>query len=197
MTDIDPSDQKAILRRYLQRGRDAMVSKLDGASEYDIRRPMTPTGTNLLGLVKHLANVEFEYFGPCFGRPSADAIPFAEDDPNADMVAEASESREYIVGRYRKAWARADETISSLPLDAPGRVPWWGPDGRDVTLQWILIHMATETHQHAGHADIVREMIDGAAGRGKPGVNLPSTDPAWWQAYRERVERAAKEASAS
>jgi hypothetical protein len=194
MTDLDKSDQKEILRRYLQRGRDAMISKLEGASEYDIRRPMTPTGTNLLGLVKHLANVEFEYFGPCFGRPSDDVVPFTEDDPNADMVAEATESREYIVGRYRKAWAWADETISSLPLDAPGHVPWWK---MDVTLQWILVHMATETHRHAGHADIVREMIDGSAGLGKPGDNLPSSDPAWWQAHRERVERAAREASGS
>jgi hypothetical protein len=188
MTFPDQFDQKDILLRYLQRGRDAMVSKLDGASEYDIRRPMTPTGTNLLGLVKHLANVEFEYFGACFGRPSDDVVPFSEDDPNADMVAEATESREYIIDRYRKAWARADETISSLPLEATGHVPWWG---RDATLQWILIHMATETHRHAGHADIVREIIDGAAG-----VDT-TTDPAWWQAYRERVERAAKDASAS
>jgi Protein of unknown function (DUF664) len=194
MTDLDPSDQKDILLRYLQRGRDSMLSKLDGASEYDIRRPMTPTGTNLLGLVKHLANVEFEYFGECFGRPSGEAVPFVEEDPNADMVAEASQSRKYIVDRYRRAWAWADETISSLPLDAKGHVPWWK---RDVTLQWILVHMATETHRHAGHADIVREMVDGTAGLNKPGGSMPSSDPGWWQAYRDRVERAAREASGS
>jgi hypothetical protein len=188
MTDPDLFDHKGILLRYLQRGRDAMVSKLDGLGEYDIRRPVTPTGTNLLGLVKHLANVEFEYFGECFGRPSGEAVPFNEEDPNADLVAEAAESREDIIDRYKKAWAWADETISSLPLDAVGHVPWWG---RDVTLQWILVHMATETHRHAGHADIVRETIDGAAG-----VDTTS-DPAWWQAYRDRVERAAREASGS
>lgn len=188
-------DQKSTLQRYLQEGRDSIVSKLDGLSEYDIRRPMTPTGTNLLGLVKHLSQIEHGYFGETFGRPSPDAIEFDfEHDPNADLVAEAGESRPYIIGLYHGAWEHANTTISTLPLDAPGRVPWWGSRG-DVTLQQILVHVTAETHRHAGHADIVREMIDGVAGARRPGDNLPPGDAAWWKAYHNRVERAAREAS--
>jgi hypothetical protein len=188
-------DQKTILRRYLQEGRDAMLFKLDGLSEYSIRRPMTPTGTNLLGLVKHLSQIELGYFGETFGRPSPDALKLDfEHNPNADMVAEAGESRAYIIGLYRDAWEHANATISQLPLDAPGRVPWWGDRG-DVTLQRILVHVATETHRHAGQADIVREMIDGAVGLRSPGNNLPPGDAAWWKAHHDRVERAAREAS--
>lgn len=73
-------------------------------------------------------------------------------------------------------------------------MPWWGDRG-DVTLQRILVHVATETHRHAGQADIVRETIDGIAGLRRPGDNLPPGDAAWWKAYHDRVERAAREAS--
>jgi len=191
------SDQKSDLHRYLRTGREALVWKLDGLSEYDVHRPLTPTGTNLLGLVKHLASVETGYFGEVFGRPFGESLPwFAEDaEVNADMWATADESREQIVGLYRRAWAHSDATIDELPLDAPGRVPWWGERG-DVTLHLILIHMIAETDRHAGHADIVRELIDGAAGLRKDNDNLAPGDRAWWESYRAKVERAAKEAAA-
>jgi uncharacterized damage-inducible protein DinB len=191
------SDQKSDLHRYLRTGREALVWKLDGLSEYDVHRPLTPTGTNLLGLVKHLATVETGYFGEVFGRPFGESLPwFAEDaEMNADMWATADESREQIVGLYRRVWAHSDATIDELPLDAPGRVPWWGERG-DVTLHLILIHMIAETDRHAGHADIVRELIDGAAGLRKDNDNLPPGDRAWWEGYRANVERAAKEAAA-
>jgi hypothetical protein len=190
------SDQKSDLHRYLRTGREALVWKLDGLSEYDVRRPLTPTGTNLLGLVKHLATVETGYFGEVFGRPSGESLSwFAEDaEMNADMWATADELREQIVGLYRRVWAHSDATIDELPLDTPGRVPWWGERG-DVTLHLILIHMIAETHRHAGHADIVRELIDGAAGLRKDNDNLPPGDRAWWESYRAKVERAAKEAA--
>ena len=189
------TDEKAILHRYLERGRDAVLWKLDGLSEYDVRRPMTPTGTNLLGLIKHLASVELEYFGACFGRPSGEPLPWAAADAemNADMWAAPGETREQITGLYHRARAHADATIEALPLDAPGRVPWWGDRG-DVTLQQILVHMVAETQRHAGQADIVREMIDGAAGLGAAGSNLPEESPQWWAEYREKLERAARDA---
>ena len=77
----DPfSDPKAELQGYLQGARDALVWKLDGLSEYDIRRPMTPTGTNLLGLVKHCAGTELGYFGFVFGRPADEPTPWIDDD---------------------------------------------------------------------------------------------------------------------
>ena len=189
------SDQKADLRRYLQEARDALLWKLDGLSEYDVRRPVVPTGTNLLGLVKHLANVELGYFGDTFGRPCADKVPLDESDPNSDMFAAPDESREFITGLYRRAWAHADATIDALALDATGHVPWWPPDRNEVTLHRILVHVIAETCQHAGHADIIRELVDGAVGLAAERPNLPSGDEAWWTAYRERVERAAQEAA--
>ncbi len=181
------------LHRYLQVGREAVAWKLDGLSEYDVRRPVVPTGTKLLGLVKHLASVELGYFGVCFGRPPGEDLPWWRDDAeaNADMWATAEESRQDIIALYRRAWAHSDATIEALDLDSLGRVPWWPPDRAEVTLHRILLHVATETHRHAGHADIVRELIDGAAGLRQGNENLPDEDAAWWAEYRRRIEQAA------
>jgi len=190
------SDVKSDLQKYLQEGRDALLWKLDGLSEYDVRRPMTPTGTNLLGVVKHVASVEAEYFGVVFDRPFGEPLPwFAEDaEANADMWATADESREQIIGLYRRVWAHSDATIEALPLDAQGTVPWWSEDKRQVTLHRILVHMTVETHRHAGQLDIVRELIDGVAGLRKPGDNLAPGDETWWADYRARLEAAARKA---
>ncbi|KOV23383.1 DinB family protein [Streptomyces heliomycini] len=191
-TDAAKSD----LRRYLQEARDALLWKLDGLPEYDVRRPLTPTGTNLLGLVKHAAGVELGYLGDTFDRPSGEPMPWLADgaEPNGDMWATAEESREDVTGLYRRAWAHADATIEALPLDTTGRVPWW-PDGRDeLTLHHAVVRVIADTHRHAGHADILRELMDGAAGESPTGTSLPSDDPAWWKAYRDRLERVAREA---
>ncbi|MEU6644708.1 DinB family protein [Saccharomonospora sp. NPDC046836] len=189
-------EAKATLHRYLRTARDAMLWKLDGLGEYDIRRPLTPTGTNLLGLVKHLAGCEAGYFGGVFGRPFPEALPWLSDDaePNADMWATADESREQIVGLYRRVWAHSDATIERLGLDAVGEVPHWPRERSQVTLHQILVHMTAETHRHAGHADIVRELIDGAVGLRQDVDNLPpGTTPQWWAGYRLRLSRVARE----
>jgi hypothetical protein len=184
------SDPKADLTRYLQIARDVLLWKLEGLSEYHVRRPLTPTGTNLLGLVKHVASVEAGYLGECFGRPFEEPLPWLADDaePNADLWATADESRDQIVGLYRKVWAHSDKTIAALPLDAPGRVPWWPAERAEVTLHRILIHMIAETHRHAGHADVVRELIDGRVGLREDNENMAPVDDAWWASYRERLE---------
>ena len=192
---IDP-DPKGDLRRYLQVAREAMLWKLDGLSEYDVRRPMVPTGTNLLGLVKHLASVEIGYFGETFGRPFAERLPWLEEgaEPNADMWASPDESRPEIVGLYHRAWAHSDATIGALALDAIGQAPWWPEERREVTLHRILVHMIAETDRHAGQADIVRELIDGATGLRQDNGNLAPGDRTWWAEYRNRLEVAAREA---
>jgi Protein of unknown function (DUF664) len=190
-------DQKADLRRYLQDARDALLWKLEGLSEYDIRRPLVPTGTNLLGLVKHLASVEMGSFGDTFGRPCPDQLSWDESEPNSDMFAAPGESREFITGLYRRAWAHADATIETLPLETVGRVPWWPADRNEVTLHHMLVRVATETSRHAGHADIIRELIDAAVGQTASRPNLPPGDQAWWQSHHDRVERAAQEAAGS
>jgi uncharacterized damage-inducible protein DinB len=189
---------KGDLHRDLQAGRDGLLWKLDGLPEYDVRRPMTPTGTNLLGLVKHLTFVELGYFGGVFGRPVPEAQSWIDDDgaePNWDMWATAEESREQITRGYRAAWEHADTTIGALPLEAAGEVSWWRPERRSVTLHQILAHVVAETHRHLGHADIVRELIDGAAGLRADNDNLAPGDAAWWESYRNQLERVAKDAA--
>jgi uncharacterized damage-inducible protein DinB len=189
-------DAKAELHLYLQRAREALLWKMEGLSEYDIRRPLTRTGTNLLGIVKHVASVELGYFGEVFGRPVDIELPWFEDDaePNADMWATPDQSRAEIVDMYRRSWQLADDTIAALPLDAPGEVPWWGDQGA-VTLHRILVHMIAETQRHAGHADIVRELIDGTVGLRRDVDNMAPGDEAWWSGYRDRVEQAARDAA--
>ena len=188
-------DAKAEFHMYLQRAREVLLWKLDGLGEYDIRRPLTPTGTNLLGIVKHVASVELEYFGPVFGRPTGLSLPWASADAEAgaDMWATPDESRDEIVGLYRRSWQLADETIAELPLDAPGTVPWWGDQGA-VTLHRILVHMIAETQRHAGHADIVRELIDGSVGT-RAGDFIESLDQATWRDHYDRVEAGARSAA--
>jgi hypothetical protein len=190
------TDPKSELHHYLRRNREALLWKLDGLGEYDLRRPVVPTGTNLLGLVKHVASIEAGYLGDTFGRPFPQPLPWLDDDaePNADMWATPEESRDDIVGLYRRASAHADETIAALPLDAVGHVPWWPAERSAATLHKILVHMIDETARHAGHADLVRELIDGSAGLRPDSDNLAPGDEAWWRDYRERLERAAKEA---
>jgi uncharacterized damage-inducible protein DinB len=191
MVSFDP---KTDLVHYLQQAREALLWKLDGLSDYDVRRPLVPTGTNLLGLVKHVASVEAGYFGETFGRPFGEPMPWIADDAedNADMWATESESREQIVGLYRRVWAHSDKTIAELPLDAPGRVPWWPAERAAVTLHQILAHMIAEAARHPGHADIVRELIDESVGVRASHSNLPPGDKQWWSAYRERLERVAR-----
>jgi uncharacterized damage-inducible protein DinB len=191
-------DAKADLHIYLQRARDTLLWKLEGLGEYDIRRPLTPTGTNLLGIVKHAASAELGYFGDVFGRPHGVPLPWFSDgaEPNADMWATPDESRDEIVALYRRAWQHADETVAALPLDATGRVPWWGDNGT-VTLHRILLHVIADTQRHAGQADIVRELIDGAAGLLKESDSLAPGDQDWWSDYRDRLEEAARRAAAT
>ena len=190
MTD----DHKAILKRYLGRSRDAVLWKVEGLSEHHVRRPLTPTGTNLLGVVKHLAGVEAGYLGDCFGRPVPDMPPWYAElmadtlEDNGDMWATADESRDEILDLYRRVGAHTDALLDDLDLDHVGAVPWWGEDGTAVTVQWLLVHMIAETNRHAGQMDIVRELIDGAAGMRPDATNLPEGGPDDWENYRNRLQ---------
>jgi Protein of unknown function (DUF664) len=188
-------DPKRILHRYLDKQRKVLLAKLDGVSERDVRWPMTQTGTNLLGLVKHVASNELAYFGEVFDRPSNVPLPWFDEgaETNADMWAAAEESRDDIVALYELAAAHADATIDALALDSPGRVLWWPPERQQVTLQQIMVYVTAEIARHAGHADIIRELIDGAAGDNDG--NLPDQTAQEWASYRLRLEEAAVEAS--
>ncbi|KUL54101.1 DinB family protein [Streptomyces sp. NRRL S-1521] len=192
------ADLKNDLTVSLQDARDVLLWKLEGLSEYDIRRPLTPTGTNLLGLVKHVTGAEALYLGATFGRSFAGAPRLwctGEAEPDADMWATPKESREMVVGLYRRVWAHSDETIASRPLDALGRVPGGPP--KELTLHRVLVHVIAETQRHAGHADIVRELVDGAVGLREAGHNMAPGDRARWADHRDRLQRVAEEAGRS
>ncbi|MHA7263301.1 DinB family protein [Arthrobacter sp. TMN-37] len=190
-------DEKATLLRYLRTCRGNLLGKLEGLDEYDARRPLTPTGTNLLGLVKHVASVELGYFGEVFGRPSGLGLPWLAGDaePDADMWAAAGESRADIVELHHFSARHSDATIEALPLTAGGEVPWWPPQRRRVTLHSILVHMCVETARHAGHADILRESIDGAAGNSPDDPNVTRRTAEEWARHRGRIESAARGAA--
>ncbi|OEJ24229.1 hypothetical protein AR457_06835 [Streptomyces agglomeratus] len=148
--------EKESLQVSLDRHRDAVLWKLDGLDDEQLRRPMTPSGTNLLGLVKHLATVEYGWFCTTFGRES-EPLWF---DPYEDMTVTDDESTANIVAFYGRARAAADRAVAELDLDTAG-TSW---SGNTVSLRWVLIHMLEDTARHAGHMDIVRELIDGATG---------------------------------
>jgi len=140
------------------------------------------------------ASNELGYFGEVFDRPSNVPMPWFDEgaETNADMWATAEESRDDIVAFYERAAAHADATIKALALDSPGRVPWWPPERQQVTLQQIMVHFTVEIARHAGGADIIRELIDGAAGDNDG--NLPNQTAQEWATYRLRLEEAAMEA---
>ena len=186
----DLSEPKTVLQHYLQQTRDSLIWKLDGVSERDARLPRTPTGNNLLGLIKHCLNVEAGYFGPTFGREfptPAELVPMDayDEDLQADWYAQEHETKDGLVDLYRRVAAFADETIEQLPLDAPGRVPWWPPERQDVTLQRIIVHVISDIARHAGHADIMREQLDNAVGLQAGNTNVP--DGYDWSAYVEKL----------
>lgn len=156
--------EKESLRAGLDRHRDAVVWKLDGLDDAELRRPMTPSGTHLLGLVKHLAVVEYGWFCGTFGR-AMEPFPFDPQDEGADLRVEPHETTADIVEYYGRARAAADQVIAEVGIEDLGTTPF----GAKPSLRWVLIHMIEETARHAGHMDIVRELIDGATGDHPPG----------------------------
>jgi uncharacterized damage-inducible protein DinB len=179
------------LLEYLQQQREGIVAKLDGLSERDRRRPLTGTGTNLLGLVKHLTGIEAGYLGECVGRPLPQPLPWYADGSvwdSADMWATEEESTDYIVGLYRSACEHSDRNVEELGLDAPATVAWWSEAERDTDLGTLLVRVLVDTARHAGQADIVRELVDGRGGSDQESFG----DAEAWRAYVERIERVAE-----
>jgi uncharacterized damage-inducible protein DinB len=156
-------DEKTSLRVALDRHRDAILWKIDGLDDEQLRRVLTPSGTSLLGLVKHLAAVEYSWFCETFGRET-EPLPFDDDDPDADLRVEPDETTADIVAFYGRARAAADRVIDEVGLEETGTA-WFGDP---VTLRWVLIHLVEETARHAGHVDILRELIDGLTGDHRP-----------------------------
>ncbi|MFE7616505.1 DinB family protein [Streptomyces sp. NPDC057496] len=181
------------LHGRLRRDREALLWKLDGLSEYDVRRPLTATGTNLLGLVKHVATVEARYFGEVFDRPSPEPLPRWQDSDGSDLWAAGDETRDQIIGFYRRTWEHSDATIDALPLDAPGHVPWWPEPYPNTNLFAVMTHVLSESVRHTGHADILREGLDGRTGI-RAEYERPVDEEAR-AAHRAKIEEAARSAA--
>ncbi|MFJ7201101.1 MULTISPECIES: DinB family protein [unclassified Streptomyces] len=183
------------LHGRLRRDREALLWKLDGLSEYDARRPLTVTGSNLLGLVKHVASVEARYFGEVFDRPFPEPLPRWQDHDGSDLWATEGETRDQIIEFYRRTWEHSDATINELPLDAAGHVPWWPDPYSNTNLFAVMVHALGETNRHAGHADILREGVDGRTGmRPKHETQIDEEARA---AYYAKIEQAARSAASA
>ncbi|GAA1781778.1 DinB family protein [Streptomonospora arabica] len=142
-----------VLRGFLDYLRDSVSAKVEGAPEPQVRTAGVPSGTNLLGLLNHLAFVERAVF---LGDRVADW--------QATFRAEPADAAADVVARYRQAVAQANDVLDGCgDLGAP--VPRPRPDSPAPSVRWALTHMIEETGRHAGHADILRELIDGATGR--------------------------------
>ena len=188
-------EQKQILKRYLQDTREALLWKLEGLTEKQARWPLVHSGNNLLGLVKHCANIEIGYFGPVFGREWPDQREIVsekdwEKDPQSDWYATADESVASIIDLYRRAWAFCDETVDTLPLDTVGHVPWWR--NSEVTLFRIMVHVTDETARHAGHADILRELTDRSVGLLSNNTNIPDWQTGEVAVYVDKLKNLAE-----
>jgi uncharacterized damage-inducible protein DinB len=151
--------EKDILQVSIDRHRDAVLWKLEGLSEEQLRKPLVPSGTSMLGLVKHLAAVEYGWFCETFGVET-EPLPFDDDDEEADLRLEDDESAADILAFYGRARVAADQVIAEHDLDFVGK-SW---SGQAVSLRWVLVHMIEETARHAGHIDILRELTDGVIG---------------------------------
>ena len=150
-------DEKQVLGGFLDHYRATLLGICQGLSDEDLRRSFVPSGTSLLGMVKHLAYVERGWFQEGIGNGVAE-YPFSDDDPDADFRFEPEETTEEIFDLYRAECAKSRDILEAASLDDlsedPGR-------SADYNVRWIVVHMIEETARHAGHADILRELIDG------------------------------------
>lgn len=188
--DTTANSTAATLREYLNDAREAVIFKAEGLSDELARRPLTPTGTHILGVVHHLAVTEYGYFGLCLNRAvDSDYVAglLELDDPQSDFLPPAQLSGAQIIGLYRQAVSFAEAGFDELELDSPAEVPWWIRH-RHTNLERLLVHMIAETSRHAGHLDIVRELLDGKAGLRAEAMNLPDYSPDQWLEQRRVIE---------
>ena len=148
-------DERATLLTALQFQRTSLVEKVEGVTDDDARTSPVASGTSLLWLLRHVARAELLWVLHRFAGQDGSVVPSDEVGPD-DTVADAA-------AHYRATWARVDAVIAASPdLDAPCRA-----NDRDepTDLRWVLAHLLEETARHAGHADILRELLDGQTGR--------------------------------
>ncbi|HYI54832.1 MAG TPA: DinB family protein [Microlunatus sp.] len=176
---------------YLQEARRQILRSVDGLDDYQLRRPMTPTGTNLLGVVKHLIGIEAGYLGVCLGRPFPVPLPWIDDEsrgPLRDMWATAEESKEHLLDLYERARDHSDAVVAEVGSASAASVPWWPEDARETTAGALVARVLTDTAMHAGQLQILRELIDGRAGDDRSDAG----DDRWWSGHTHRLDELAR-----
>ncbi|MEH0975290.1 DinB family protein [Micromonospora sp. CPCC 205546] len=154
------ADERAVLESFLDFHRGMLLRKLRGLSDADAARRLVPSATTVAGLVKHLTHVERNWF-PCLLAPGpGEVYPTSEEDAAASFALADGDTVERLAAAYERACARSREVAGRFALDHVVPHPQLG----EVSLRWILVHMTEETARHVGHADILRELTDGATG---------------------------------
>ncbi len=158
-------DEKETLTAFLDYHRATLLMKIDGLSDEELRRPMVPSGTSLLGMVKHLAHVERSWFQRTYLGEDI-SVPWTKDDPDADFRVEPHETTADVVALYQAECQKSRDIVADASLDdiAKREKPTPSDPRSRFSLRWILVHMIEETARHNGHADILRELIDGTTG---------------------------------
>ena len=147
-----------LLRAFLDYYRDTLLLKIEGLDREQLTRRLVGSDTTLLGIVKHMAYVERGWFRRTLNNQIF-PVPWTDEDPDADFRIEPDETPEEIVAFYRQEVAEASLSAEGHSLDDLAE-----RTDRPVSLRWIYIHMIEETARHCGHADILREQIDGTTG---------------------------------
>ena len=156
-------NEKEVLAGFLDHYRATIIAICEGLSDEALRRTVVPSRTTILGMIKHLAYVERGWFQETIAGKPVD-YPFDDaDDPDADLRIEPEESSEEILDLYRTECARSREVIESVSLDDLVKGE---KRSADYNVRWVVVHMIEETARHAGHADIIREQLDGTTGTG-------------------------------
>ena len=192
---MDEEFERATLTHYFTRSFDDLVSKVEGLDEYEARRPLTPSGTNLLGLVQHAGAVVLGYARLPWGRDLGRELMWqdSDDEPDIDLRVLPEVTREEVLQLAADARTAMTELLAG-PLDAPGEVPWWGPNGA-VTVHRVAVHVVAELARHAGHADVLRELLDGTVGMRPGDPNVIGRAQAELDERRARIETDARRAS--
>ena len=156
------ADERTTLEVFLDYYREAVKGKVRGLSDEDARRQLVPSATTLLGLIKHLCRVEVSWFQHRLAQIPSEELPALRwiDQPDGDFRIAPEETVETLLAQYEEQCAVSRETAARFELDDAVPHPVLG----EVSLRWIYVHMIEETARHAGHADILREQLDGSTG---------------------------------
>jgi len=160
LREYSPASERAGVSTMLDEQRAGLTRKVTGVSEVDARLQPTAGSLSLLSLIKHCAVWEARWFGGVVaGQRLPDGWPEVDED-DAEFLLGEDDTLELWLSRYEAACNASRVIVASMDLDAPCA----RPDVIDCNLRWVMLHLIEETARHAGHADLIREALDGSRG---------------------------------